>query len=148
MTSPEHLHDNQELIDAQDRAELIEQLAEHRIYTEDAPITQFISERVSVLCGDSTEMPTVYVLDDDTPNAFALPGVIVVNRGLVELMDSTEEIDGILGHEHIHITEDHGHRSAQEDSELGRLGKIRIHEIEADIRSMLRLNEKGINWQV
>ena len=48
------------------------------------------------------------VVDDPTPNAFALPGgPIFVTRGLLGLMRSEAELAGVLGHEIGHITAKH-----------------------------------------
>jgi predicted Zn-dependent protease len=48
------------------------------------------------------------VVDDPTPNAFALPGgFIFVTRGLMSLMDSEAELASVLGHEIGHVTARH-----------------------------------------
>lgn len=48
------------------------------------------------------------VVDDPTPNAFALPGgPIFVTRGLMSLMASEAELASVLGHEIGHITARH-----------------------------------------
>jgi len=48
------------------------------------------------------------VVDDPTPNAFALPGgPVYVTRGLMNLMDSEAELATVLGHEIGHITARH-----------------------------------------
>ena len=51
--------------------------------------------------------PKLYIVNDPQPNAFATgkgrnSGVVVVTRGLVELLDK-EEIEGVLAHEVAHI---------------------------------------------
>lgn len=52
-----------------------------------------------------------YVIDDETLNAFAAPGgVIMVHTGLIENADSAEELMGVLAHEISHVTEQHGLR--------------------------------------
>jgi predicted Zn-dependent protease len=44
------------------------------------------------------------IVDDTTPNAFALPGgYIYVSRGLLALSNSEEELAGVLGHEIAHV---------------------------------------------
>ncbi|HEX6306542.1 MAG TPA: M48 family metalloprotease [Longimicrobiales bacterium] len=51
---------------------------------------------------------TFRVVDDPTPNAFALPGgFIFVTRGLLGLMNSEAELAGVLGHEIGHVTARH-----------------------------------------
>ena len=48
------------------------------------------------------------VVDDPTPNAFALPGgFIYVTRGLMSLMESEAELASVLGHEIGHVTARH-----------------------------------------
>jgi predicted Zn-dependent protease len=49
-----------------------------------------------------------YVVDSPEVNAFALPGGFVfVNRGLIERVDSLDELAGVLGHEIGHVTQRH-----------------------------------------
>ncbi|HEX6559728.1 MAG TPA: M48 family metallopeptidase, partial [Longimicrobiales bacterium] len=51
---------------------------------------------------------TFKVVDDPTPNAFALPGgPVYVTRGLMDMMDSEAELATVLGHEIGHITARH-----------------------------------------
>ena len=52
-----------------------------------------------------------YVVDDETLNAFAAPGgVIMVHTGLIENAESAEELLGVLAHEISHVTVQHGMR--------------------------------------
>jgi predicted Zn-dependent protease len=55
------------------------------------------------------ELPwTFRVVDDPTPNAFALPGgYIFVTRGILSLMGSEAELAGVIGHEIGHVTARH-----------------------------------------
>jgi predicted Zn-dependent protease len=49
-----------------------------------------------------------YILEDETPNAFALPGGhVVVNTGLLRLADRPEEVLGVIAHELAHVTQKH-----------------------------------------
>ncbi|HEX7240699.1 MAG TPA: M48 family metalloprotease [Longimicrobiaceae bacterium] len=51
---------------------------------------------------------TFRVVDDPTPNAFALPGgYIFVTRGLMTLMNDEAELAAVLGHEIGHVTARH-----------------------------------------
>lgn len=62
------------------------------------------------------------VVDDPTPNAFALPGgPIYITRGLMSLMDSEAELAAVLGHEIGHITARHS-VSQISRSQLAQLG--------------------------
>ena len=48
------------------------------------------------------------VIDQDAPNAFALPGgFIYVSRGLLVMTNSEDELAGVLGHEIIHVAARH-----------------------------------------
>lgn len=51
---------------------------------------------------------TFRVVDDPTPNAFALPGgYIFMTRGMMNLIDSEAELAAVLGHEIGHVTARH-----------------------------------------
>jgi predicted Zn-dependent protease len=63
-----------------------------------------------------------HVVDDPTPNAFALPGgFIYVTRGMMNLMNSEAELAGVLGHEIGHVTARHSvsQISKQQLAQLG-----------------------------
>src|SRR5262245_34415865 len=59
--------------------------------------------------GERPQLPWSFqVVDDPTPNAFALPGgYIFVTRGLMGYMDSEAELAAVLGHEIGHVTARH-----------------------------------------
>ena len=62
------------------------------------------------------------VVDDPTPNAFALPGgFIYVTRGLLALMQNEAELASVLGHEIGHVTARHSVQqiSRQQVAQLG-----------------------------
>ena len=69
------------------------------------------------------ELPWSFqVVDDPTPNAFALPGgFIYVTRGLLALMTSEAELATVLGHEIAHVTARHSVNqiSKQQLAQLG-----------------------------
>ena len=51
---------------------------------------------------------TFRVVDDPSPNAFALPGgYIFVTRGLLDLMNNEAELASVVGHEIGHVTARH-----------------------------------------
>ncbi len=81
---------------------------------------------VGVRIARTTERPNLpwefHVVDDPTPNAFALPGGFVfVTRGLMDLMDSESELSTILGHEIGHVTARHS-VSQLSKAELAQIG--------------------------
>jgi Zn-dependent protease with chaperone function len=52
-----------------------------------------------------------YVIDEEYPNAFALPGGhILITSGLLEMTERPEQLLGVLAHELAHVTEKHGFR--------------------------------------
>jgi len=65
-----------------------------------------------------------HVLNDSTPNAWALPGgKIVINRGLLTELRSEAELAAVLGHEIVHADAAHGAR-AQSKGMLTQLGAV------------------------
>jgi predicted Zn-dependent protease len=51
---------------------------------------------------------TFRIVDQDAPNAFALPGgYVYVSRGLLALSDSEDELANVLGHEIMHVARRH-----------------------------------------
>jgi predicted Zn-dependent protease len=94
--------------------------------------------RIGTTLAGTSERPalpwTFRVVDDPTPNAFALPGgFIFVTRGLLNLMDSEAELASVLGHEIGHVTARHSVNqiSQQQLAQLGLgLGGILFPEIQ------------------
>ena len=74
-----------------------------------------------------------HVVDDATPNAFALPGgFIYITRGMLNLMTSEAELAGVVGHEIGHVTARHSVNqvSKQQLAQLGLgLGGIFFPEV-------------------
>ncbi|MCE5323817.1 M48 family metalloprotease [bacterium] len=72
--------------------------------------------------GDSKIAPFKYrfkVVDDPDVNAFALPGgYIYVNKGLLEMVESDDELAGVLAHEIAHIAHHHTTKIIKEQSKL------------------------------
>jgi predicted Zn-dependent protease len=65
-----------------------------------------------------------HVLNDSTPNAWALPGgKISINRGLLTELESEAELAAVLGHEIVHADAAHGAR-AQSKGMLTQVGAI------------------------
>jgi predicted Zn-dependent protease len=59
------------------------------------------------------------VLDTDAVNAFAAPGGFVhITRGALALLQDEAELAGVLGHEVIHITEQHTIRAIQKSKSI------------------------------
>lgn len=53
----------------------------------------------------------IYIVQDSTINAFALPGgIVVLNTGLIKAVGSADELLGVIAHECAHVTQQHGLR--------------------------------------
>ena len=77
----------------------------------DSSLQQYV-QRLGGTLAAASERPnlpwTFRVVDDPTPNAFALPGgYIFVTRGMLNLMNSEAELASVLGHEIGHVTAKH-----------------------------------------
>lgn len=78
---------------------------------ENEALQQYV-QRVGEELARESERPslpwTFRVVDDPTPNAFALPGgFIFMTRGMMNLIDSEAELAAVLGHEIGHVTARH-----------------------------------------
>jgi predicted Zn-dependent protease len=74
---------------------------------------------VARLTPDSRFQYDVHIAQDDTPNAFALPGgIIVVHTGLIAATKSAEELAGVLAHEVQHVERRHSLRRIIKDMGL------------------------------
>jgi len=70
-----------------------------------------IGEKLARLSELSGEPWTFQVVDTAEPNAFALPGGhVYVSRGLLALINSEDELAGVIGHEIGHITGRHAEK--------------------------------------
>lgn len=78
---------------------------------EDRALQDYV-QRIGARLAAASERPglpwSFRVVDDPTPNAFALPGgFIFITRGLLNLMNSEAELAAVLGHEIGHVTARH-----------------------------------------
>ncbi|MBN1238987.1 MAG: M48 family metalloprotease [Gammaproteobacteria bacterium] len=81
-----------------------------------------IGQRLAAI-SERPDLPWQFrVVDDPTPNAFALPGgYIFVTRGMMNLMASEAELAAVLGHEIGHVTARHS-VSQMSRAQLAQLG--------------------------
>ena len=92
---------------------LLQEIRHHAVFTEDAKLKAKLDQAVSPLL---SVLPTnspfkFFIVQDPTPNAFAIPGGFVfVNAGLLEMVDRPEEVAAVVAHEIAHVTRKHGFR--------------------------------------
>ncbi len=92
---------------------------------DDAELQAYV-RRIGLAMATTSQRPTLPwtfgVVDDPTPNAFALPGgFIYVTRGMATLMSSEAELASVLGHEIGHVTAKHS-VSAISQQQLAQIG--------------------------
>lgn len=84
-------------------------------YTVDPALTRYVAGIGQKLAAvsDQPQLPYEFVvLNDGTPNAWALPGgKIAINRGLLAMLDDEAQLAAVLGHEIVHAAA--GHSAAQ-----------------------------------
>jgi predicted Zn-dependent protease len=89
---------------------------------QDANVHRYVALVGTAMTGISTKpnLPwTFIVLDTDAVNAFAAPGGFVhITRGALALVQDEAELAGVLGHEIIHITEQHTVRAIQKSKSI------------------------------
>ncbi|HEY6527618.1 MAG TPA: M48 family metalloprotease [Cellvibrionaceae bacterium] len=92
-------------------------------YTVDPHVDDYVKSIGKKLAAVSDQPNLPYdfvVLNDDTPNAWALPGgKIAVNRGLLVLLDDEAQLAAVLGHEIVHAAAGH---TAQQQSKATLMG--------------------------
>lgn len=97
-------------------------------YRLDADLTNYVQtvgQRLAQNARRKEELQFEFrVLNDSTPNAWALPGgKIAINRGLLTELNSEAELAAVLGHEIVHADAAHGAR-AQSKGMLTQVGAI------------------------
>lgn len=79
-----------------------------------ATYVQSVGQRLAKVSERNTLPFEFVVLNDSTPNAWALPGgKISINRGLLIHLQSEAELAAVLGHEITHATARHGAKSME-----------------------------------
>lgn len=118
-------------------------LSKHEVYAPESNVTQYVQDRLNGITNG--EKAKVIVVHDDALNAIALPGYVLVNDGILKIIEYQEELDGLLAHEWIHHERGHISHTTEEGSVMGAIGRRRINETEADILAIERLDQRGIN---
>ncbi len=98
---------------------------------EDDPLAQYvdrIGQKVTATADRKDLFFRFYVVDDDTINAFAIPGgYIFIHRGLINHMNNEAELAAVLGHEAGHVTARHS---------VKQISKARAYQTAAMITSV------------
>ena len=92
------------------------QQGEGGLYLMDSELTSYVNQVGARLAAVSDRaLPYEFVvLNDSTPNAWALPGgKIAINRGLLLALENEAELAAVLGHEIVHAAAKHGVKSIQ-----------------------------------
>ena len=76
------------------------------------PAAQALVKQIGMRMAAESERPNLpwafYLLDDETVNAFALPGgFIFITRGIMTYMNDEAELASVIGHEIGHVTAKH-----------------------------------------
>lgn len=104
----------------------------------DSDTLQAYVQRLGAALAARSERPelpwTFRVVEDPTPNAFALPGgYIFITRGLMTLLDTEAELASVLGHEIGHVTARHAvtQLSRAQLAQIGlTLGQVFVPELQ------------------
>lgn len=90
--------------------QLAEEVVRQSHMNEDVLLGEFVNRKGQDLARNSdAKVPfTFRVIEDDTPNAFALPGgFIFVNTGLIKIASEEDEFAGAVAHEIAHVAARH-----------------------------------------
>lgn len=100
---------------------------------------QELVKRIGMEMAASSERPHLpwefHLLDDETVNAFALPGgYIFITRGIMSYMNNEAELASVIGHEIGHVT---GRHSAQQmtNAQLAQTGLLAGMVLSQDVRN-------------
>jgi predicted Zn-dependent protease len=98
-------------VEAQIGRAIMRDIRQSGAIVEDPQINEYINEighRIAAQTNDGEHQFTLFVVDDDRINAFALPGgYIGVHTGLIEATRNEDELAGVIAHEIAHVTQRH-----------------------------------------
>ncbi len=78
-------------------------------------LVECLSNRILEANGFDKNQWEIQVFEEDSPNAFALPGKkIGVHTGMINLVQSNAQLAAVIGHEVGHVIADHGNERASQ----------------------------------
>ena len=115
-------------------------------YVSDPNLTRYVSEigqRLARVADRSLPYEFV-IIDDSTPNAWALPGgKIAVNRGLLTKLNSEAELAAVLSHEIVHAAARHSAKSIERGMLLSSVIGIASSAIDQNAGNYGRIFDNG-----
>ena len=100
--------EEQEVEVGQEAAEMV---ASEMGLVQDAALTAYVAaigERVAAYAPQRNLTYSFGIIDQDEPNAFALPGgYVYVSRGLLAIANSEDELANVIAHEVVHVAARH-----------------------------------------
>ena len=115
-------------------------------YMSDPDLTRYVSEigqRLARVADRSLPYEFV-IIDDSTPNAWALPGgKIAVNRGLLTKLNSEAELAAVLSHEIVHAAARHSAKSIERGMLLSSVIGIASSAIDQNAGNYGRIFDNG-----
>lgn len=112
------------------------------------PAAQALVKQIGMRMASESERPnlpwTFYLLDDETVNAFALPGgYIFITRGIMTYMNDEAELASVIGHEIGHVTAKHS-VSQMSKQELAQVGLVAGMIASPTVRNMGAQLQQGM----
>ncbi|MGK7874264.1 MAG: M48 family metalloprotease [Xenococcaceae cyanobacterium] len=107
---------------------LAEQKKKQVTLVEDPKLLEYVNgvgQKLAKLMGRDEFNYEFYVIENSSPNAFALPGgKIFINSGMMKLMGSEAELAGLLGHEIAHSVLSHRFQKMATEATLDSVGQM------------------------
>jgi predicted Zn-dependent protease len=112
------------------------------------PAAQALVRQIGMRMAKESERPNLpwafYLLDDETVNAFALPGgFIFITRGIMTYMNDEAELASVIGHEIGHVTAKHS-VSQMSKAQLAQVGLVAGMVISPTVRDMGTQLQQGM----
>jgi len=101
-----------------------------------------IGQRLAELMGRDEFSYEFNIVDDPTPNAFALPGgKIFFHTGMLQMMDSEAELAGVLAHEIAHSVLSHSYKRIGESALTGTASNLLSSVVGREVGLAAQLGE-------